>query len=193
MAKERPRTGIRWRLWLMGTAWCAAFVTSAVAARKAHQYALTDPQFILSSDQRDSLALLGNVYASSARLLRLFSTDYGHSIFAVPLAERRRRLLAVDWVEDASVARIWPNRLLVRITERKPVAFVSMPFHAGANSPSRYLLIDVDGVLLDPPARAKFTFPVLTGLTHSVQICPLGATDADILNMAAIAAYNVGG
>ena len=38
----------------------------------------------------------------------------------MPLAERRRRLLAIDWVEDASVSRLWPNRVLVRITERKP-------------------------------------------------------------------------
>jgi len=34
--------------------------------------------------------------------------------------------------------------------------------------------------------------PMLTGLTHSVQICPLGAMDSDILNMAALAAYNIG-
>ena len=44
--------------------------------------------------------------------------------FRVPLDERRRRLLGIDWVEDASVSRIWPDRLVVRIRERKPVAFV---------------------------------------------------------------------
>ena len=31
--------------------------------------------------------------------------------------------------------------------------------------------------------------PMLVGLTHSVQICPLGAKDSDIVNMAALAAY----
>jgi malate dehydrogenase (oxaloacetate-decarboxylating)(NADP+) len=35
--------------------------------------------------------------------------------------------------------------------------------------------------------------PILVGLTHSVQICPLGAKDSDIVNMAALAAYDVGG
>ena len=34
--------------------------------------------------------------------------------------------------------------------------------------------------------------PMLVGLTHSVQICPLGAKDSDIVNMAALAAYDVG-
>jgi cell division protein FtsQ len=46
------------------------------------------------------------------------------------------------------------------------VAFVSLPFHSGANSPSHFLLVDAQGVLLDPPARAQFAFPVLTGLTE---------------------------
>src|ERR1700722_15789997 len=166
MPREKARPAFRWRLWAIVLAWCAVLLSSAVAARKAHQYLLTDPQFLFSSEQRGSLAVQGADYASRARLSHVFAADYGRSIFAVPLAERRRRLLAVDWVEDASVSRLWPNRLLVRVTERKPVAFVSMPFHAGANSPSHFLLVDAQGVLLDPPARAQFAFPVLTGLTE---------------------------
>jgi malate dehydrogenase (oxaloacetate-decarboxylating)(NADP+) len=35
--------------------------------------------------------------------------------------------------------------------------------------------------------------PMLVGLTHSVQICQLGAKDADIVNMAALAAYDING
>ncbi len=35
--------------------------------------------------------------------------------------------------------------------------------------------------------------PMLVGLSHSVQICPLGAKDSDVVNMAALAAYDVNG
>ncbi|HWB45808.1 MAG TPA: NADP-dependent malic enzyme [Hyphomicrobiaceae bacterium] len=35
--------------------------------------------------------------------------------------------------------------------------------------------------------------PMLVGLSHSVQICPLGAKDSDIVNMAALAAYDING
>jgi malate dehydrogenase (oxaloacetate-decarboxylating)(NADP+) len=35
--------------------------------------------------------------------------------------------------------------------------------------------------------------PMLVGLTHSVQICSLGAKDSDIVNMAALAAYDING
>jgi cell division protein FtsQ len=164
MPREKARPRFRWRLWLTVFAWCAVFVSSAVAARQAHRYVLRDPQFTLSGEDRAALTLQGVTYAARAKLLRVFAGDYGRSIFAVPLDERRRRLLAVDWVEDATVSRIWPNRLLVRITERQPVAFVSLPLHGASGSAARFLLVDAQGVLLDPPLRAQFAFPVLTGL-----------------------------
>jgi cell division protein FtsQ len=110
----------------------------------------------LSRDRKDALTIQGLSYASRSKVQRIFAADFDHSVFAVPLAERRRRLLAVDWVEDASVSRVWPDRLVVRITERKPVAFVF--FRSGV------LLIDSHGVLLEPPAQAQFAFPVLSGI-----------------------------
>jgi cell division protein FtsQ len=89
--------------------------------------------------------------------MQTFGPDFGQSAFHLPLAERRRRLLAIDWVEDASLSRVWPNRLVVRIKERKPAAFVRF---AGG----RYMLIDAQGVLLSAPPRARFEFPVLSGV-----------------------------
>ncbi len=152
-------------MWFGVLAWGAVFISSAVAARQAHHYVLTDAQFLLSSEDRHALTIDGVTYASRAKLARLFSTDFGRSIFSVPLDERRRRLLAIDWVEDAVVSRVWPNRLLVHIIERQPVAFVSLPVRA-SGSAARFLLVDAQGVLLDPPSRAQFTFPVLMGLSE---------------------------
>jgi len=160
-AKARPK--FRWRRWLAVAAGCALFVTSVWAAREAHHYVLGDAQFRLPGEARNAVTLEGVRYVSRWKVLRVFTPDYGRSVFAVPLDERRRRLLAVDWVEDATVSRVWPNHLLVRVTERKPVAFVSLPLRGG--STSRFLLVDAQGVLLDPPPRGQFTFPVLTGLT----------------------------
>jgi len=106
----------------------------------------------------------GLVYTSRSRVLTTFTPDFGRSVFLVPLAERRRRLLAIDWVENAYIARIWPNRVAVRVKERKPVAFVNLPIPGSRGS--RVLLIDAEGVLLEPPAQSHFTFPVLTGVTE---------------------------
>jgi cell division protein FtsQ len=148
--------GVRWRIVAAFVVFGILFVGSAYAAMRVRRYALLDPQFMLSHDHADALTLHGLRYTSRAKVQRVFAADFGRSVFSVPLAERRRRLLAIDWVEDASVSRIWPDRLAVRIRERQPVAFIF--FRSGV------LLIDSYGVLLDPPAQAQFTFPVLSGV-----------------------------
>jgi len=159
MKPVRP-AGIRWRLWggmlLLGV----AGVSTAMGALRVRHFALSDPQFRLSRSHQDSLTLQGIKYASRWKVQRVFANDFEHSIFSVPLAERRRRLLAIDWVEDATVSRLWPDRLMVHIRERRPVAFVY--FRSGV------LLIDAYGVLLDIPgpkgAPIQFAFPVLSGV-----------------------------
>jgi cell division protein FtsQ len=148
--------GTRWRVVAGFVVLGLLFVGSAYAALRVRRYALLDPQFTLSRDNSDALALRGLKYASRTKVQRVFAADFGRSVFSVPLAERRRRLLAIDWVEDATVSRIWPDRLAVQIRERRPVAFVF--FRSGV------LLIDAYGVLLEPPAQAQFTFPVLSGV-----------------------------
>jgi cell division protein FtsQ len=98
----------------------------------------------------------------------------------MPLDERRRRLLAIDWVGDASLTRLWPNRLVVRIHERTPVAFVRL-------TNGRYLLIDAEGFLLSPPPRVRFDFPVITGITgdesEAARRIRVAATQALIANL----------
>jgi cell division protein FtsQ len=156
-ARETKQSGgIRWRLWLGLGALGLLCVSTGMAALRAHRFVMADPQFMLSPERKDALAIEGLRYAARSRVQAVFAADFGRSIFTIPLAERRRRLLAIDWVEEASVSRIWPDRLRVRIRERKPVAFVSLP--GGA------MLIDAEGVLLEPPAQAQFAFPVLSGV-----------------------------
>ena len=142
-------------------------VSTAMAGFRVRRFVLTDPQFVLSRDRKDALTIEGLKYTSRSKVRRVFAADFDGSIFKVPLPERRRRLLAIDWVEDASISRIWPDRLVVRIRERKPVAFVF--FRSGV------LLIDAQGVLLDPPPQAQFAFPVLRGIGEN-------ESDAEVLN-----------
>jgi cell division protein FtsQ len=134
-----------------------AFVlVSSVVVWRLRHYALNSRQFHLSSDHRDALTIQGWQYAPHYKVRRIFASDFDRSVFSVPLAERRRRLLAIDWVEDASVSRVWPDRLEVRIRERQPVAFVFFP--------SGVYLIDSQGVLLETPSQSHFAFPVLRGV-----------------------------
>lgn len=45
-----------------------------------------------------------------------------NAMLAVDVGAVRERLLALPWVEDASVERRWPDRIRIRITEKKPAA-----------------------------------------------------------------------
>jgi len=163
MAKERGRFD-SWRIWAVAFGWLALFVSTAIAARKVEHFVSTDPQFMFSLERRDAIGIEGLRYAPRQAVLRVFARDNGRSIYLMPVAERRRRLLAIDWVEDASVSRLWPNRVVVRITERRPVAFVNVPMIERARA-SRLALIDAEGVFLEPPAIAKFNYPILRGVT----------------------------
>jgi cell division protein FtsQ len=158
MARETKKQPGRfnWRVMFGILAFGTIGVATSVGAYKVNLYVNSDPQFTLTRDHKDALTIQGLSYASRFKVQRVFAADFEHSVFSVPLSERRRRLLAIDWVEDASVSRVWPDRLVVRIRERRPVAFVS--FRTGV------LLIDAHGVLLDPPAQATFAFPVIGGV-----------------------------
>jgi cell division protein FtsQ len=146
----------RWRPWLIAAGVSLLLVSTGMAALKVRRYAIEDPQFTLSRDRPDNLTIEGLKYTSRSKVQRVFSGDFEHSIFSTPLDERRRRLLGIDWVEDASVSRVWPDRLVVRLHERTPVAYVY--FGSGV------LLIDAHGALLSPPPASHFVFPILTGV-----------------------------
>jgi len=157
------------RRWLRVTLWTAAGVSTLLAAREVKQRVLDDPRFVVhglyaDAENSQDFAIGGLQYASRARVVRVFQGDFGKNVFRVPIAERRRQLLAIDWVADASVSRLWPNRIVVRIWERKPVAFVSVPRDPAHPQTSRLALIDRDGVILEQPARARFSFPVVRGV-----------------------------
>src|SRR5450432_1221967 len=147
-----------WRFTFTIAMWTAVAASAAMAAKTVQNFVLTDSHFALAPPSR-ALSFEGVRYASRARLTQMFAPDFGRSAFQVPMAERRRRLLAIDWVESATISRIWPNRLIVRVTERKPVAFASM-------DSGHYLLIDAAGVFLSPPPKVRFDLPVLSGITE---------------------------
>jgi len=145
---------------------CILLTSALYASQRIEQFLIRDPHFSLPGPQdygleSPNLELSGIQYASRAQIVRVFAPDYGRSLYFFPLAVRRRALLAVAWVHDATITRVWPNRIQVDVTERTPVAFVKLP----ADGMSRWALIDQEGVILDPPKKHVFRLPVLSGIT----------------------------
>jgi cell division protein FtsQ len=160
-----------WRVWLRAAVWVAVLGATAWTARALQHHVLADPRFVLAGVPGDTqnvpdFVIEGAVHTSRDRVLEVFGDDFGKSIFRIPIAERRRRLLAIDWVADASVSRLWPNRLIVRIRERTPVAFVKLAADPLRPKAARPALIDGEGVILQQPEKGQFSFPVLNGVSE---------------------------
>ncbi len=135
------------------------------ASERFAQFLIRDTRFFLPGPadyglESPNVEVHGVRYASRQQVLRLFERDYGRSLYLFPLDARRSELLRVRWVHDASIARIWPNRIVVQVTERKPAAFIKLP----AEAMLRWALIDDEGVILDAPPKSAFQLPVLAGV-----------------------------
>lgn len=73
---------------------------------------------IMAIDVRGEL-----VGESQTDLERQLSKWVGRSFFATDLAEVKTALEQRPWIASAAVRRIWPDRLLVEVREKKPLAF----------------------------------------------------------------------
>jgi malate dehydrogenase (oxaloacetate-decarboxylating)(NADP+) len=145
---------------------------------------------------------LANIATEAARAARNFGMEprvalLAYSTFGQPRGERSdqvREAVAilderqVDFEYDGDMAAdVALNRDLMRhypfCRLSDPANVLVMPaFHAA--SISTKMLKELGG--------ATVIGPILVGLSHSVQICGFGAKDSDIVNMAAIAAYDAG-
>ena len=127
---------------------------------RAVRYAMTSPRFDLVSAQ--DVVVRGNQYVTSDEILNALglssssSSKYGINSFRMRLDDMRKQVESIPWVRSATLTRALPNRLVVHVVERDPVAFV--------NSGGELKLVDSEGVLLEKPDRANFAFPVISGL-----------------------------
>lgn len=158
-------------LWLVVAFFLVVFVAAVALAYQVDTFLATDSRFSLASIERDgalvtdgSIQLVGLEYTQPEDVLELFRRDAGRSLYLLPLEQRRRELLAIDWVEDASVTRLWPNRLRVAIRERTPVVIAALaPRRSGESH--QMVLADRAGFLMRLPRHAQFNLPIVFGLS----------------------------
>jgi cell division protein FtsQ len=160
---------VRFTFWLL--AGVVLMVSTLFAWHTTEEFLIKDNRFLLaeSEDLRGrspNLTVEGIHYASTSQIRHVFAEDFGRSLYLVPIEKRRVELLAIDWVEDATISKVWPNTLRVYIRERVPVAFVRLTPNRKDGS-SRLALIDKDGHILRPRVAAQFTLPVIAGVREN--------------------------
>lgn len=149
-----------WRNWpLRPVLFTATFLAVAVGSAYAiERYVAQGPEFQL---EEAGLVVTGLERVDEARVRSVFADDIGKSLLDTPLEARRIATLAVPWVADAAVVRLWPDRIWVDIRERHPTAFVRVPSSRGS---LELRMIDDRGVFLDPLSGEEFDLPVIDGV-----------------------------
>lgn len=175
-AAAPPRPSWKYLAWaLAGVCALAIFLWIGV---KVDTFLTEDPRFALlapeeAGDLSPNLQVTGLKRADKDEIVKIFATDVGRSIYLLPLAERRERLTKVDWIRDAAVLRIWPNRIQVQLNERVPVAALHLPPTPRDTELGRdfhLALIDGEGAILTPYGDARPPAPVVTGINADTPI-----------------------
>ena len=125
------------------------------AAATFRNYLLRAPKFAIGIKEIHGLRHL----SESQVLMKLKEfEERDRSLFALDLDRLRKSVELLTWVKTATVLRIWPDRLVIQVTERVPIAF--------ARIDDSTQLVDEDAMLLESKAEGlpSFDFPVLMGL-----------------------------
>jgi cell division protein FtsQ len=126
----------------------------------AYDYGTHASRFHINSS--DNIEVTGVSNASRAQVMDVAREDIiARNVFSISLDDRRKELEQIPWVESATVMRLIPNRIVISITERKPVAFVQIG--------SKIYLIDAGGVVIGLPAnrQTRYSFPVIHGIAEA--------------------------
>ena len=129
-------------------------------------FVLSSPRFELRS--AEDIEVIGNhivtrdEIAGELGLPSRPGSGPGMGLFRLSLEAQRKRLEEISWVRSAVVRRVFPNRLLIQVAERIPVAFVTVD--------GLVKLVDSDGVLLVRPGSLPLDFPVITGFAANTNL-----------------------
>lgn len=107
---------------------CAALIAGAFQARGGIMQAATGLSNILQGEFAaaglgvSEISITGQVLTGEARILETLGLDEDKSILGFDAAAARQRLLELPAISEATVRKIYPDRIIVSLTEKHPVA-----------------------------------------------------------------------
>lgn len=87
-----------------------------------HLNGLTDRMLIGAGLGVEDIDINGHAETSELAILERLEIDESKSLLSYDVSEARNRIVGLPWVAGASVRKLYPNQLLVRVVERAPFA-----------------------------------------------------------------------
>jgi cell division septal protein FtsQ len=102
----------------------------------------------------------GNRKIPKETLLSLITIEGMPNLFTVRLREIAERVESHPWIDQVKVRKIFPNKILIQVEERKPIAILQL---------EELYYIDQQGVIFSRAGdRDEYNYPFVTGLTRDV-------------------------
>jgi len=128
----------------------------ASAVWVGYRYVHTDPRFTLQL-----LTIKDLTRVQEDDVVRRIQLKEGKdtNIFAVDLEDVRARVEEIEWIHHATVQRVLPDQIIIRVVERKPIGVARI--HGDLYE------FDSEAVILHPDNSPLSKFPVLYELSES--------------------------
>ncbi len=118
-----------------------------------YTHLLGDPYFRVKE-----VELKGGQKIPRQTLLSLTTVEGMPNLFSVELKEVVKKLESHPWIEHVQVKKVFPNKILIQIEEKRPMAIIQL---------GELYYIDTKGEIFSPVGeKDDFNYPFLTGLTR---------------------------
>ena len=114
----------------------------------------TSPRFSVRS-----IEIRGNIRADQEEIRRLSRLREGMRMLEIKPAQVEKAILANCWIRQARISRRFPDKVVVTVTERTPIALVNV---------GRIYYIDDEGVELPLFPGTYSDMPLISGISDSI-------------------------
>ncbi len=105
-----------------------------------------------------NIEIKGNNRLSRIDIMRVANATVGTSLLGFDTEKAEAALKAHNWIDNAKIVREFPDKLIISIKEREPVAVL--------NAGGLYL-VDKKGVVFDVLGKHKVSLPIISGISKS--------------------------
>src|SRR5215831_7250580 len=121
------------------------------AAYSAVVFLTTDARF-----EVQKLSVSGLKRVEENQVLAKAGFEVGTNVFRVKLDRVRQRVEELPWVRYATVERVLPDKIIIKVVERDPIGLGRIN--------GEVFQFDADAKILDPDPETLSSFPILDGL-----------------------------